>query len=579
MASAAGSLGARKRERKESERVPAAAETLADALVSALYEAGIDTYFGVPGGAIEPLFNALARARDRGQARVIATRSEAGAGFAADGYFRACGRMAVCTGTTGPGISNLLTAVINAHADRVPLVVLSPQVALPKHGRGACQDSSHDGYDVVRLLEPATVYSSLVTHPEQLPHKLLQALSRALTEPRGPVHLSIPSDILAGALPNVSLRLPSAQWPPQQRSAIPGDTLNALWLALEAAERPVFYVGDDAGPESQRVFELAAHFACSVITSPAGKRWVSHYAPRYAGVLGFSGHATALEALRAADLVVALGVTFDELSTNAWAALPEAPTFVIDSHARFAYRVPHAQPILVEPGVALTWLAAKLPAPAAHASPVPLRQARVGLAGTEHGPVHPSDLMHWLSATLPDFVVVHVDTGNGFSWSTRDLLRASADTYRVAMGLSTMCWAIGAALGAAVASGERTLCIVGDGALLMSSLELCVAVQEQLPVTYVVLNDAGFGMVKHGQRLANAPSIAHQIGEVRFDMIAQGVGSDAFRVTSYAELETIPRCYFESSEHGPCLIDVVIDGEAVPPMMDRVVGLASGIPK
>lgn len=578
MSDAVGSLSARERGRHESERVLAAVDTLADGLVGALYEAGIDTYFGVPGGAIEPLFNALARARDRGRARVIATRSEAGAGFAADGYFRACGRIAVCTGTTGPGISNMLTAVINAHADRVPLLVISPQVGLAKHGRGACQDSSHDGYDVVRLLEPATVYSSEVTHPDQLPHKLHRALSRALSEPRGPVHLSIPSDILAGAVPKAPLRMSAAQWPPQQRSAVPVGALDALWSALQAARRPVFYAGDDAGPEAQRLFEIAAAVDGAVITSPAGKRWVSHQAPRYRGVLGFSGHATALEALRAADLVVAVGATFDELSTNAWTALPTAPTFVIDSHASFAYRVPHAQPILVEPGVALQWLAAKAPAPVPSQHAVETKR-RERLTGDRRGPVHPSDLMHWLSATLPDSVVVHVDTGNGFSWSTRDMIRRSVDTYRVAMGLSTMCWAIGAAIGAAVASGERTVCIAGDGAFLMSSLELCAAVQENLPVTYVVLNDAGFGMVKHGQRLAKAPSIAHATGDVRFDMIAQGLGAAAFRVESYADLARIPRRFFESSDAGPCLIDVVIDAEAVPPMMDRVVGLASGIPK
>jgi acetolactate synthase-1/2/3 large subunit len=142
-----------------------------------------------------------------------------------------------------------------------------------------------------------------------------------------------------------------------------------------------------------------------------------------------------------------------------------------------------------------------------------------------------------------------------------------------------MGWAIGAAVGAAVATRERTLCVAGDGALLMSSLELCVAVQERLPITFVVLNDAGFGMVKHGQRLAGAPSIGHEIGDVRFDLIAQAVGAVGLRVASFADLERIPRRYLESADHGPCLIDVAIDGEAVPPMMDRVTGLASGIPK
>lgn len=114
--------------------------------------------------------------------------------------------------------------------------------------------------------------------------------------------------------------------------------------------------------------------------------------------------------------------------------------------------------------------------------------------------------------------------------------------------------------------------------MLMSALELSMAVQLQLPVTYVVLNDRGFGMVRHGQRLAGAPSIAHEIAPVRFDGLARAVGASAFRVRSRRELADVPRWFLSSDSGGPCLIDVEIDREAVPPMADRVMGLASGVP-
>jgi acetolactate synthase-1/2/3 large subunit len=253
---------------------------------------------------------------------------------------------------------------------------------------------------------------------------------------------------------------------------------------------------------------------------------------------------------------------------------------VIDAHDSFAYRVPHAQPIVIEPREAYGYLLDKLPERAAvRSSHMRMRRTSTQLVGTATGPVHPTDLMRWLSDALPSSVVCHVDTGNSFSWSTRDMVRPNVDTYRVAMGLSTMGWTIGATLGAALATRERTLGIAGDGAMLMSSLELTVAVQENLPVTYLVLNDFGLGMVKHGQRLAGAPSIAHEIGNVRFDMIAQACGASGFRVESMEELQRIPRRYLSDNDHGPCIIDVVIDREAIPPMMDRVVGLQTGIPK
>ena len=563
---------------KQPEHLSHAPPTLANQLVGALRRADIDTYFGVPGGAIEPLFNALARHEARGEVRVVATRSESGAAFAADGYYRATSRLAVCTGTTGPGISNLLTAVINAHADRIPMLVITPQVSLPKHGRGALQESGDDGYDLARMLAACTVFSSTVTHPEQLPHKLMHALARAQMAPSGPVHLSVPADVFMGkALQEFPER---ASKPAAHGVARDTAGLREMLHALETARRPVFYVGDDAGPRAAELNALAGHLNALVVSSPQGKRWISHVDNHYRGVVGFSGHRAALDTLLAADLVVAFGVTFDELSTNAWTALPKAPTFVVDRHATFSHRLPHGRWVIGDVGEAVTWMAGRtatraLPQP----SSIQRRAHLEGWLGAPDAAVHPRNLMAWLSAELPDDVVAHFDSGNSFSWSTRHLVRSKPDTYRVAMGLCSMAWAVSAVLGDAVGRGKRTFCVTGDGAMLMSALELSTAVQLQLPVTYVVLNDRGFGMVRHGQRLAGAPSIAHEIAPVRFDGLARAVGASAFRVRSRRELADVPRWFLSSDSGGPCLIDVEIDREAVPPMAERVMGLASGVPK
>jgi acetolactate synthase-1/2/3 large subunit len=557
----------------------AAVGSLADRLVETLAEAGIDTYFGVPGGAIEPLFNALARKEAEGAVKLIPMRSEAGAAFAADGYYRACGRIAVCTATTGPGIANLLTATMSAHADRIPLLVLTPQVALPKQGRGALQESSMDGYDLTRMLAECTLYSTTVTHPDQLVHKLERALATATGSRKGPVHLSIPSDILAGR---------AAARPPERahyrRSSLhPLDTagVDALVRALLEARAPVFYVGDDAGRDAHGLRRLARMLGGTVVSSPAGKRWIGHLDPTYRGVLGFSGHAEAREAMRNADLMIAFGATFDELSTNAWTALPEIPIFSVDRHDAYAYRLPNARPVIADAGQVIQWVLEQLPRRAPLLSQLPRapQQPPALVQSSIDGPVHPSDLMRWLSYALPGDVVVHVDAGNSFSWSTRDLLRSTPDTYRVAMGLSTMCWAIAAVIGATVASPRRTLCLCGDGSMLMSSLELTVAVERQLPVTYVILNDSSLGMVRHGQRLAGAASIGHQIAPVRFDKIALACGARGARIECVADLQRVPHEWFASDSGGPAVIDVRIDREAVPPMADRVRGLGMGIPK
>ena len=571
-------MPSRGREVVPSVRTAEETATVADQLVGDLVAAGITTYFGVPGGAIEPLFNALARHQARGLVEVIPMRSEAGAAFAADGYYRATGRMAACTATTGPGVANLLTATMAAHADRIPLLLITPQVALRKQGRGALQDSSIDAYDLPRILAECTRYSTEVTHPEQLGHKLARALAMAESAPSGPVHLSVPSDILAGRAP---ARAADAK-PGRQLWSRPTDepAVRALADEVLSARSPVFYIGDDAGPEAHRIRRLARALRASIVTSPAGKRWVGHTDPAYKGVLGFSGHPSARKAVEKADLVVAFGATFDELSTNAWSALPDVPVYSIDRHVEHAHRLPNLRPIIGETGEVIDRILGRLPDAAAtsqHLAPATRRLRLVHQAGD--GPVHPSDLMHWLSDALPEEVVVHVDAGNSFSWSTRALVRPLPDTYRVAMGLSTMCWAIAAVIGAAVARRRRALCICGDGSMLMSSLELTVAVERNLPVTYVILNDSSLGMVRHGQRLSGAEPVAHDISPVRFDALAHACGARGLRVESAADLEWVPYEWLASDEGGPAVVDVRIDRDAVPPMADRVRGLAEGVPK
>jgi acetolactate synthase-1/2/3 large subunit len=558
---------------------PRAFATLADELVSALAAAGVATYFGVPGGAIEPFFNALARGSAEGRLTIVPMRSEAGAAFAADGYYRQTGRLAASVVTAGPGISNLITATMSAHADRIPFLIITPQVASHKQGRGALQDSSSDGHDLPRMLAACTRYSTVVTHPEQLGHKLARALSAAYRAPAGPVQLAIPSEILAGC-PSQSLARPLSLWAAEPQSSVDLVALDALVDTVLRARAPALYVGDDAGPGAAQVRRLARALGAPVVSSPAGKRWLGHRDPTYRGVLGFSGHAEAQRAVERCDVIVAFGATFDELSTNAWTAIPKVPIWAVDAHSEFAYRLSQARPVVASTELVIQRLLERLQPPVLPSiSPRCSGLQSVLALPADEGPVHPTRLMQWLGRVLPDDVVVHVDAGNSFSWSTRDLTRPCADTYRVAMGLASMCWAISAVIGAAVGRRRRTLCVTGDGAMLMSSLELTVAVEQRLPVTYVVLNDSALGMVRHGQKLSGAAPIAHEIAPVRFDQLARACGAHGIRVQRQDELEAIDAIWLEDDDSGPCVIDVRIDRDAVPPMADRVRGLAEGIPR
>ncbi|MCK4690724.1 MAG: thiamine pyrophosphate-binding protein, partial [Desulfuromonadales bacterium] len=169
---------------------------LADLLVEQLEQIGVEYIFGVPGGAIEPLYNAMARSSRKGGLRPIVARHESGAAFMADGYARETGKLGVCCSTTGPGATNLITGVASAYTDHIPLLVITAQTRLPDFSMGAFQESSADVTDILGMFEHCTRYNTIVTHADQLEKKLAAAFVTALQPPKGPAHLSVPVDLL-----------------------------------------------------------------------------------------------------------------------------------------------------------------------------------------------------------------------------------------------------------------------------------------------------------------------------------------------------------------------------------------------
>lgn len=178
------------------EKVVAAPE-MGDLLVAYLNQLGIEYVFGVPGGAIEPLYNALARSERQGGVRAVVARHETGAAFMADGYARNTGKLGVCCSTTGPGATNMITGVASAYENNVPMLVITAQTAISTFGKGAIQDSSCTGINTVGLYQHCTRYNTLISHPAQFEHKLSAAIMSAMGSPAGPAHISVPRDVMA----------------------------------------------------------------------------------------------------------------------------------------------------------------------------------------------------------------------------------------------------------------------------------------------------------------------------------------------------------------------------------------------
>jgi acetolactate synthase-1/2/3 large subunit len=571
---------------------PELTTTYADMIVDYLAQMGIDTVFGVPGGAIEPLLNSLARSERHGGPRLVVARHECGAAFMADGYARETGKMGVVCATTGPGATNLITGVASALADEVPMLVITAQTPLPKFGKRALQESSCTAIDTVGMFRYVTQFNTLVSHHEQLESKLVSAIMAAHRKPNGPVHISVPSDILRSPA-TIKAHIHSDLL--VHDFALADDSAIArLCEKLGRVDNLVMYIGNGVGKASKQIMEFIELTGAAFVTGPMGKTWVNEHHPLYRGVYGFAGHESARELLQSKDvnLILAVGTELGELGTSGWKdELLNTKLVHIDSSIEHFTRSPMANlHVFGNIETIFTRLVEKVreirkwgrkwqTLPGNH----PDRNANGGYFSlndeakccSDAIPVKPQRLMNHLSRALPNDTRIFVDAGNGWSWATHYLSRDNTDgLYRIAMGYGSMAWSIGAAIGSAIGNrAAPTLCIVGDGSYLMSAQEITVAAQQQLPVIFLVLNDSAMGMVMHGQRLGQQESIGWELNSVNYAQMAQAMGVEGIVIESPSQLDELDYAAL-FSKNGPTLLDVRIDREEVPPMGDRIKGLA-----
>ena len=627
--------------------------TAADLILTYLEQIGVEYVFGIPGGAIEPLYNALARSERRGGPRAIVARHESGAAFMADGYTRETGKIGVCCATTGPGATNLITGVASAYQDNIPMLVITAQTPLNTFGKGAFQESSVCEVDTVGMFKYCTRNSSLITHIDQLEGMIINALMTAYQSPRGPVHLSIPSDILRSEIKQTN---PFYQIENLiHQSYIPDKaTIDSLFQQLLHSKHPVFIIGSRCVDAIGNILELSLLLKIFVLTTPQGKGLVSSYHPQLKGVFGFAGHNGANQILKdpKTDLVIAIGTPLSEWESSCWDEehLLNEKLIHIDGTNKYFARTPMAR-MHVSGDLSVIFeglldryyivdhcharrLRKSSPEHIRNCSPIvesekrarerrgdeniiPIRQKSpqphaverrndqignrrkesiIPLHPKRHftlidesknfdnsSPIKPQRLMYELSQRFPPNTCFFADTGNSFAWATHYLhpmnrrVSGQRDTnnvnIRVSMEFSSMGWAIGAAIGTAIANPDNVVvCITGDGSFLMSGQEITVAVQEKLTVVYVILNDHALGMVKHGQYLGGAEPIAYELPLTDFNAMARAMGAKGHTIYSPRDLEALD---FDSicKRRGPTLLDVRIDPSEIPPMAVRLKGL------
>jgi len=589
----------------------------AEWIVACLEKAGVEYVFGVPGGAVEPIYNALARSGRRGGPRPVVARHESGAAFMADGYARETGKLGVCLATSGPGATNLITGVACAYENNVPLLVLTGQPALPNFGKRALQESSCTGVDIVAMFSKCTRFSSLVSHVDQVETKLVSAILHTLRKPHGPAHLSFPVDILRSTVMSKKSAYDLSALVRHRPRLTDEWTLAAFERELLASSRPVFLIGAGAAEAVDSIMTLIRLTGAPFITTPDAKGLINPYHHAYRGVFGLGGHESATELLEnGADLVVAFGTGFGEFASGGWSGLILNQRLVhVDESEENLFRSPMArlhvrgnmQAICSKINASLS---EKTP-PTSARSPISERRDKthVKLESPEMSysdavPIKPQRLMKELSERFPASTRFVVDAGNSMMWAPHYLQplnrrehgdrryraedggepqsRTSSDRrstcsswLRLALEFAPMGWAIGASVGVARANPRcPVVCITGDGSYLMSAQEISTAAEENLPVVYVILNDHAYGMVMHGQRLAGAEPIAFELPRIDFCKMAEAMGIAGHVIESPADFDLID---FDRllSRKGPTLLDVRVDREEQPPMMMRLKTLGS----
>ncbi|CAL9529581.1 MULTISPECIES: acetolactate synthase large subunit [Streptomyces] len=482
--------------------------TGAQSLIRSLEEVGADTVFGIPGGAILPAYDPM---MDSSRVRHVLVRHEQGAGHAATGYAQATGKVGVCMATSGPGATNLVTPIADAHMDSVPLVAITGQVASKAIGTDAFQEA-----DICGITMPVTKHNYLVTDPADIPRVIAEAFHIASTGRPGPVLVDIAKDALQART--------TFSWPPA--TDLPGyrpvtkphakQIREAARLITEAA-RPVLYVGGGvlkAGATTE--LKVLAELTGAPVTTTLmalGAFPDSH--PQHLGMPGMHGTVAAVTALQKADLIVALGARFDDRVTGR-----------LDSFAPYA-KIVHADIDPAEIGknraadvpivgdarevIADLIVAVRAEQEAGNTGDhtewwQQLNRWRetypLGYDHPEDGSLAPQQVIERIGALAPEGTVFAAGVGQHQMWAAHFIKYEKPATWLNSGGLGTMGYAVPAALGAKAGVPDRTVwAIDGDGCFQMTNQELVTAALNGIPIKVAIINNGALGMVRQWQTL------------------------------------------------------------------------------
>ena len=553
-------------------------QSWSDFIALTLAQLGARSAFGIPGGPIADLFQAFSRSKE---IRTVLCQHEAGAAFAAMGHtlYSPTGALGVCFGTSGPGLTNLITGVAAAHQERVPIFVITGNVSTDVLGKGAVQDSFHTGIDGLRMLESVVCASVSLTGHED-PSKVVTELYQKALKERLPVHLNIPANV---GRKRESFRS-SAPIEKEKSSTGSPATNESVIARFLSSERPMIFAGNGVktARASALLKQVAELHSVPVVVSSHGKGAFSEESPCFQGTFGVASPRFGREFWErySPTAILYLGTALGECSSNAWSSLPGQAELKIHvdldtSRMNSMYKMD----VSIQADLRHFLQEMAESSPLRNSSQLPERRVREDSSGAaiQPGKVNPSALMDALEFSLPQDAVLFSDIGNSMLWAINCLSLTAEQEFYVPMGFGSMGSGIGAAIGAKAALPNRpVVCLAGDCASLMSGAELFTARNHGIGIKLIVLNDGGHGTVDHGFAMLGLTDFQVRFSQpVSFSHYATALGVRSYSVKSNAELLALPLGEILSSAE-PVLLEVLIDPAIRPPLGSRVRGL--GIP-
>ncbi|MDY0889217.1 acetolactate synthase large subunit [Kosakonia sp. CFBP8986] len=528
--------------------------TGAQLIVHLLERQGITTVTGIPGGTVLPLYDALSQST---QIRHVLARHEQGAGFIAQGMARTQGKPAVCLACSGPGATNLVTAIADARLDSIPLVCITGQVPASMIGTDAFQEVDTYGISI-----PITKHNYLVRDIAELPQVISDAFRIAQSGRPGPVWIDIPKDvqtaeITLSELPEPGVKAPAPAWNAQD--------VRAAAEMINAAQRPVLYLGGGVINAPQQIRLLAEKASLPTTMTLMALGMLPKHHPLSLGMLGMHGARSTNFILQEADLLIVLGARFDDRAIGKTEQFcPNAKIIHVDIDRAELGKVKQAHvAIQGDVGEVLDVLIPQIEASARHAWRNTVEQLQAEFPSSiaqNSDPLSHYGLINAVAACVDDEAIITTDVGQHQMWTAQAYPFNRPRQWLTSGGLGTMGFGLPTAIGAALANPERkVICFSGDGSLMMNIQEMATAAENNLDVKIILMNNEALGLVHQQQSLFYKSGVfaATYPGMVNFVQIAAGFGLHTCDLNAAADPQAALQEIIDRP--GPALVHVRID--------------------